>query len=249
MTPLQVLFEDNHLLVINKPSGLATMGSETGPTLHSLGCSYLKKKYHKPGNVYLGVVSRLDAMTSGVIVFARTSKAATRLNQQFSGTQKKVANKVYLALVKGNLPVGTTAHWSDHVYKDDAAHRMKASPQRHAGTKEASLSWTSLHSHGAWSLVAVKIHTGRKHQIRLQFSLRDHAVLGDRKYDCTKPFSQGIALHSWSLTIDHPTQKDSMTFHAPPPDNWRPYLDQISAENHPVSDASLPSRVQSILDR
>ena len=99
MKPLHILFEDNHLLVVNKPSGIATMGSESGPTLHSLGCSYLKKKYKKPGNVYLGVVSRLDAMTSGVIVFARTSKAATRLNQQFSGIGTKTASKIYLALI------------------------------------------------------------------------------------------------------------------------------------------------------
>ncbi len=247
MKPLHILFEDNHLLVVNKPSGIATMGSESGTTLHSLGCSYLKKKYKKPGNVYLGVVSRLDAMTSGVIVFARTSKAATRLNQQFSGIGAKTANKIYLALVNGNLPTGTSATWTDHVYKDDAAHRMKISQHANAGTKEASLSWTSLHGQRDWSLVAVKIHTGRKHQIRLQFSQRDHAILGDRKYDSTKSFGEGIALHSWSLSIDHPTKNDSMTFHSPPPETWQKHFNQVNSSSHPVVNPTLLQRVRSTL--
>ena len=93
MTPDQILFEDNHLLVVNKPAQLATMGAESGPTLHSMACEYLKKKYQKPGNVYLGVVSRLDAMTTGVIVLARTSKAAARLNQQFAKKDQQSADK------------------------------------------------------------------------------------------------------------------------------------------------------------
>ena len=229
MYALNVIYEDNHLLVVNKPAGIATMGAESGATLHSLGCQYLRKKYNKPGNVYLGVVSRLDALTSGVIVFARTSKAAARLNQQFAKTKNQSASKIYLAIVQGKLPKGTSGAWSDDVYKDDSAHRMRVTNCEHPDGKIALLSWISLHSETNWSLVAVRLETGRKHQIRLQFAHRNHPVLGDQKYQSTANFPDGIGLHSWQLSIEHPTQKQPMHFLAKPPQGWAPFLCNLPA--------------------
>ena len=239
MTPDQILFEDNHLLVVNKPAQLATMGAESGPTLHSMACEYLKKKYQKPGNVYLGVVSRLDAMTTGVIVLARTSKAAARLNQQFAKKDQQSADKIYLALVAGALSEGSTGQWKDQVYKDDIAHRMRTTDTPNSSSKEADLSWICLHSQSEWSLVAIKLNTGRKHQIRLQFSARDCPVLGDRKYDSTVSFKKGIALHSWRLSITHPVRKESMWFDAPLPKTWSPYLQQVPVDRRPGREKAL----------
>jgi len=227
MSELKVIHEDNHLLVVDKPAGIATMGSESGATLHSIACGYLRKKYNKPGKVYLGVVSRLDSMTSGVIVFARTSKAAARLNQQFANTSTHSASKTYLALVTGEITRNTSATWTDYVYKDDAAHRMRISQVDNPSCKKACLSWVSLYTNSKWSLVAVRLRTGRKHQIRLQFSDRSHPILGDRKYEATSPFGQGIALHSWRLSIEHPTKKEVMMFDSEPPLSWKRYLKEL----------------------
>ncbi len=124
MDPLEILYEDNHLLVVNKPVGIATMGAEAGPTIHSLAASYLKETYGKPGKAFVGVVSRLDSMTSGVLVLARTSKAASRLSAQFAERSGEATDKIYLAAVEGSLPEAE-GELADHVLKDDAAHRMR----------------------------------------------------------------------------------------------------------------------------
>ncbi|NND98884.1 MAG: RluA family pseudouridine synthase, partial [Pirellulaceae bacterium] len=189
MSQLDILYEDNHLLVVNKPAGIATMGAAAGePTIHQLACDYLRIKYQKPGNVFVGVVSRLDTMTSGVIVLARTSKAASRLVPQFGGPQQgkksaitDQADKIYLAAVEGDLDqqAGTLV---DDVVKDDAARRMRVVDQSAAGAKRAELAFANIACTGDVTLVGVKLKTGRKHQIRLQFAERGHAVIGDRKY-------------------------------------------------------------------
>ena len=236
MKELKVIYEDNHLLVVDKPAGIATMGAESGETLHSLGCEYLRKKYNKPGKVYLGVVSRLDAMTSGVIVFARTSKAAARLNQQFSRTTQNLSTKTYLAIVAGRITSGSSATWSNHVYKDDSAHRMRTIDHSTASSKKASLSWVSLHTESDWSLVAVKLLTGRKHQIRLQFSDRNHPVLGDQKYQSERSFPKGIALHSWRLAIQHPTKKEPISFASLPPVSWQTYMRKLPTDCIPSAE-------------
>ena len=229
---LDVLFEDNHLLVINKSADIATMGAESGPTLYSLVGEYLKEKYNKPGNVFVGIVSRLDTFTSGVIVVARTSKAASRLTPQFGGgsSAKKAAaeraDKVYLAIVEGELheDSGTLV---DHVAKDDAARRMRVREPGGAWAQKAELSYVRIAQLEDAAIVAVKLDTGRKHQIRVQFADRGHCVLGDRKYGSKRPFPTGIALHSWSLQINHPTLKTRLRFDVKPPKSWKQFASFI----------------------
>ncbi|QDV62736.1 RluA family pseudouridine synthase [Crateriforma conspicua] len=226
---LQVLYEDNHLLVVNKPAEIATMGAEAGrPTIHAAACEYLKTKYNKPGNVFVGIVSRLDTMTSGVLVLARTSKAASRLQAQFARKGNDSGpGKVYLAVVQGEIDP-PTGHLRDEVFKDDAARRMRTAGRSGnppgGSAQSAELEYQSIAGDDRCTLLAVRLATGRKHQIRVQFADRGHPILGDRKYGSGRPFPAGISLHSWALAIDHPTKKDRMAFHASPPRSWRGVL-------------------------
>jgi 23S rRNA pseudouridine1911/1915/1917 synthase len=218
LPPLHVLYEDNHLPVINKPAGLATQGvSEGTPSVATAARRYLKQKHNKPGNVYLGVVSRLDAATSGVLVLARTSKAAARLSEQFRAPG---VEKTYWALVE-RAPVppdGTLTHW---LVKDDRRMRMVVARPHAAGAQKASLSYAVVGKRGKLILVEVQLHTGRKHQIRVQLAERGCPVAGDRKYGSRIAFAPGgIALHARRLTLDHPTTKERLTFDAPPPATW-----------------------------
>lgn len=248
--PLEVLYEDNHLLVVNKPSGMATMGGTPSskslahdvsePTLHQLAGSYLKQKYNKPHGVYVGIVSRLDRMTSGVIVLARTSKAAARLNPQFSAESHAsrkpsphAAQKTYLAVVRANSITGDaippSGQWTDWIYKDDAAHRMRISDQPRPDAKPAELRYQLLHRSESPDdqarVLMVTLMTGRKHQIRAQLSHRGYPILGDRKYKSDVPWPVGIALHSWLLTIEHPVRREPMTFVCAPPPAWDRVID------------------------
>ena len=173
---LDILFEDNHLLAVNKPAGTATMGvtAETESVLNQAK-QYLKQRYNKPGNVFLGVVSRLDSVASGVLVFARTSKAAARLSEQFASRR---VEKTYWAIVAGNIePEGDLVDW---VYKDEPRKRMAVAARGVAGAQQAELRYRLLRSIGPDSLVEVELITGRKHQIRLQFAARGHAIRGDK---------------------------------------------------------------------
>ncbi|MFK8111605.1 MAG: RluA family pseudouridine synthase [Rubripirellula sp.] len=226
MQTLDVLYEDNHLLVINKPVGIATMGAESGPTIHSLAVDYIRKKYGKPGKVFLGVVHRLDAMTTGVLVLARTSKSASRLSAQFAAKQSKGGpRKIYLAGVEGALDQ-SEGEWVDHIRKDDAAMRMRVVDDAASGAQEASLRFKTLSSQADASVVAIQLLTGRKHQIRVQFAEHGYKLIGDRKYGSTRKFgsqpqSIGIALHAWRLQVVHPTKKENMWFEAPFPASWK----------------------------
>jgi 23S rRNA pseudouridine1911/1915/1917 synthase len=225
MTALKILYEDNHLLVVDKPAGIATMGAQSGPTMHSLASDYLKRTYHKPGKAFVGIVSRLDTMTSGVLVLARTSKSAARLSQQFAAKSSGV-QKIYLAVVSPRLDA-PQAHWHDRVWKDDLAHRMRCYDsvgpppgQPLESSQPAQLQWVSMGSTAQHSLVAVHLLTGRKHQIRVQFADRGYPVVGDRKYGSPQAFPVGIALHSWRLRILHPTRRQPLWFSADPPPAW-----------------------------
>jgi 23S rRNA pseudouridine1911/1915/1917 synthase len=221
MNELEILFEDNHLLVVNKPPCLATMGAADAPTVHELACRYIADKYAKPGKVFLGVVHRLDSMSSGVLVLARTSKAASRLSEQFRRSSEG-PTKIYLAAVEGDV-VEPRGHWRDWIAKNEAAHRMEAATAATTGAVDAELEYRVL-SHSTTTmrstLVSIRLLTGRKHQIRVQFADRGHAVIGDIKYGAAKQSFHGIALHAWSLTIVHPTKATAMTFRAPPPQQW-----------------------------
>ncbi len=232
MPRLEILYEDNHLLVVNKPAGIATMGAEHGePTVHAMAAQYLKKTYHKPGRAYVGIVSRLDAMTSGVLVLARTSKAASRLAAQFAADTDQTSHpvaKIYLAAVHGRLD-NDRGELVDFVMKDDDARRMRVVDDSRRGAQLARLRYLSLAADDDLSILAIELLSGRKHQIRVQFADRGHAVIGDRKYKSKQPFSDGIALHSWRLRIHHPTRRESMWFEAELPQSWKPFLPLLPA--------------------
>lgn len=214
---LDVLFEDNHLLVVNKPPELATMGAERGqPSLVDRARDYIRDKYHKPGNVFLGVVSRLDSFTTGVVVLARTSKAASRLAAQF---RERTPAKTYWALVPDRLP-NDSGMLSDWVAKNDSKHRMEIVGADVPGAREARLRYRRLGRSEGVAWVEIELETGRKHQVRVQFSGRGCPVVGDRKYGSSLSFPKGIALHAQSLGIIHPTLKTKLTFQCSPPIWW-----------------------------
>ena len=214
-----VIHEDNHIIVINKPPLLATMGvAEDEQSLVTWTRDWLKAKYNKPGNVYLGVVSRLESFTTGLIVMAKTSKAAGRLTKQF---QLGEVDKKYTAILeqRPDEDQGTLVDW---VIKDDRRKRMVvvSDEQNRKGSKRAELKYRVLGFHGDLTLVEVELLTGRKHQIRLQFSDRGWPILGDRKYQGLEKFYRGIALQSSELSFLHPVRRDRMSFRIELPKRW-----------------------------
>lgn len=216
--PLEILYEDNHLLAINKPVDLVTMGvTEDRASLLALAKEYVKHRYQKPGNVYLGAMSRLDAPVSGVVLFARTSKAAARLTEQF---KTRAVEKTYWAVVAGEIqPAAGECH--DWMIKDERHRRMHLAKSQTPGAQEARLTYRRLQTIRPGSLVEITLETGRKHQIRLQLSTRGFPVLGDRKYGSQSPFPAGIALHSRRLVFRHPTQNTEIELVAPLPPAWK----------------------------
>jgi 23S rRNA pseudouridine1911/1915/1917 synthase len=217
-----VLYEDNHLLVLDKPAGLASQGAAAGaPSAVAWAKDYLKKKYAKPGNVFVGVVSRLDRDVSGVLLLARTSKAAARLSEQF---RERRVTKTYWAVVEGTPP--DQLRCVDRVVADERAGRMAiVSPDEDDGEdrvgQEASLSFRRLSSTGGLSLVEVDLEPGRKHQIRLQLASRGWPVVGDGKYGGRRAFSAGIALHARRIEFLHPVRRETIAVEAPCPAAWR----------------------------
>ncbi|MGI9496160.1 MAG: RluA family pseudouridine synthase [Mariniblastus sp.] len=222
---LNVLFEDNHLLVVNKPPLLPTMGVKEGElSLLTQSRQYIKKKYNKPGNVYLGIVSRLDAFVSGVIVLAKTSKAAGRLSEQF---RNRTADKTYWAIIPDVLQEDS-GRLEDWVIKNESLHRMTVVPngkKTPTGAKIARLNYQTIgteknNRRSPTKLLEIKLETGRKHQIRVQLENAGASILGDRKYGSELPFKRGIALHSRELSIEHPTNRVLQSFQAETPSWW-----------------------------
>ena len=214
---LDVLFEDNHLLVVNKPAMLPTMGvAESRPSLLKVAKEYVRIKFDKPGNVYLGIVSRLDAPVSGVVLLARTSKAANRLTEAFRNREVK---KLYWAAVSGTPdPMqGTLEHF---LRKDERHRKVHVTNSGAADAQLARLSYVVRTERSDTSLVEVHLETGRKHQIRVQLAKLGHPILGDRKYGSVLEFPLGIALHSRLLEIEHPVLKEQIRFEAPLPGSW-----------------------------
>ncbi|MBC8353966.1 MAG: RluA family pseudouridine synthase [Planctomycetes bacterium] len=215
---MQVLYEDNHLLAVAKPPGIATMGVPAGKlSLLDVAKQYVKDKYDKPGNVYLGIVSRLDAPVTGVLLIARTSKAAGRLTEQFrNGT----VDKVYWAVVEGTpeIPEDTCVDW---VRKDERHRKMHIAAASNPQAKEARLSYRALQEVPGGTLLEVRLETGRKHQIRLQLAHRELPIVGDRKYGATRLFDEGIALHSRFIRFQHPVLKTEIELTAKVPNCWR----------------------------
>jgi 23S rRNA pseudouridine1911/1915/1917 synthase len=224
---LEILYEDNHLLVVNKPAMLPTMGvAEDRNSLLAVAKDYIREKYQKPGNVYLGIVSRLDAPVTGVVLIARTSKAAGRLAEQF---RDRHVEKTYWAIVEGR-PTSNSGTLTDYMRKDERHRRMHIAAKNAPEAQLAELSYRLLHEPrlkpGAnISLVEVSPKTGRKHQIRVQLSHAGFPILGDRKYASSRPFSPGIALHSRRLVVEHPVSKMQIVFEAEPPRSWQRFLE------------------------
>jgi len=215
--PLDILYEDNHLLVVNKQAMLPTMGVVDGrPTLLAACKAYVKEKYNKPGNVYLGIVSRLDAPVTGVVVLARTSKAAARLTSQY---REHRVGKIYLALVPHKVDP-PEAELCDLVRKDERHRRMHIVLTNHPDAREAKLCYKTRTTHGGLTLLEVELITGRKHQIRVQLAHAGHPIVGDRKYGSDRRFPEGIALHSRQTELEHPVSHQLLTFLAPLPSAW-----------------------------
>lgn len=214
---LEILYEDNHVLAVNKPAGLLTMGDRTGSiTLVELAKEYLKQRYHKPGDVFLGVVHRLDRPVSGAMLFARTSKAAGRLSAQF---REHTIQKTYLAWVEGR-PAQTTGmliHW---LKKDRSTNHVTVAAPQSPGSLECVLDYRKVKTSGSTSLLEILPRTGRSHQIRVQLSAQHWPILGDAKYGSTTPWPNGIALHARTIAFDHPTKHELITVHAPVPAAW-----------------------------
>ncbi len=215
---LEVIYEDNHLLAVLKPAGLATMGLSDGrQTLLSVAKDYIKQRYNKPGNVYLGIVSRLDAPVTGVVVIARTSKSARRLTEQF---RERTVDKTYWAIVEG-LVDPPQAECSDWIGQDKRHRRMWIVGPTAPGAKQARLEYRRLDTlKKNTSFLEIKLHTGRKHQIRLQLAEREYPILGDRKYGSHRPWPTGIALHARRLKIVHPIKGTPLELEAPLPKEW-----------------------------
>jgi 23S rRNA pseudouridine1911/1915/1917 synthase len=225
---LNILFEDNHCLVVAKPAGLLTQGVPTDrkgiPTLESHAKAYLKERYHKPGNVYLGVPHRLDRPVSGVVVFARNTKAARRLAEQFQAHQ---VQKTYWAWVEGVVEP-QTAEWEDWLLKIKAEARSEIAPAHSPGARRAILHMRRLATDANRALLEIHPITGRMHQIRVQAASRGHPILGDFQYGALTPFGPTsddprggvIALHARSIRFLHPISYQPTTVEAPLPDYW-----------------------------
>lgn len=211
MTP-NIIFEDNHLLVLNKKAGLLTQEDSTGQeSLEQIGKEWIKQRDQKKGNVFLHAIHRLDKPVSGLVLFAKTSKALSRLNEQLRNDKTE---KIYLAYVEGtDLPdEGELTHYLIH-----ADHRAELTQKSDPKGKKACLSFSVLTRGSRTSLVKIKLITGRYHQIRLQFSAMQHPIVGDKKYGSTINYlDNAIALHHTSFSIFHPITGVSMTFESHP---------------------------------
>ena len=201
---INILFEDNHLLVVEKPINIPVCEDESkDEDLLNMLKKYLKEKYNKPGNVYLGLVHRLDRPVGGVMVFARTSKAASRLSDQVRTHELK---KTYHAIVLGNVENKGT--FKDKLLKDSKTNITRVDKNG----KESILEYDLVKYKDNLSLVKINLRTGRSHQIRVQFSSRNHPLYGDQKYNSKARVGEQIALFASSITFTHPVTKEVMTF-------------------------------------
>ena len=211
----RILYEDNHVIVVNKLPSELTQGDKTGDAiLPDLIKSYLKEKYQKPGNVFLGVVHRLDRPTSGALVFARTSKALERLNAQF---RDKETNKVYWAIV-GQKPTSASGSMVHYLKKNEAQNKSYVVAETTPGAKKATLHYQQIATSERYFLLEVQLETGRHHQIRCQLANMGCIIKGDLKYGDKRSNPDGsICLHARRLSFEHPTTKERIAVTAPLP--------------------------------
>ncbi len=223
-----VMYEDNHLLAVYKPSGLLVQGDRTGDIcLLDLGKRWLKERYHKPGKVFLAMVHRLDRPVAGVVLFARTTKSAGRLSRQF---RERTVQKYYLAVVSGT--VADDAGWLiHHIERRDQLSRVVTIPT--SSSQECRLRYRVLDRHDEKSLLRVELETGRRHQIRIQLAHMGHPILGDLRYGAETPLpGRQIALLAHELRVDHPTRKNRLVLGSPIPQQW-PWPDVGLSDSQP----------------
>lgn len=220
---LKVLYEDNHLIIINKSAGVLVQPDKKGDAaLEDLVKEYVKNKYDKPGDVFIGVCHRIDRPVSGVVVFARTSKALVRVNEMF---QKKEIKKTYWAVVQNRPPMdkGTLVNW---LKKDEKKNMSKAYNTEVKGTLKCELDYTWIGSSDTYFLLEVNPHTGRHHQIRVQLSAMGNPIKGDVKYGARRGNRDGsIHLHARKIEFMHPVKKELLSITAPVPDEvvWKAF--------------------------
>lgn len=220
MNDLTILYEDNHIIVVLKPQGVPTCGDESGDdSLLEAVRRYVKVTYGKPGNVYIGLIHRLDRPTGGVMVFAKTSKAASRLAEQMRSGDFE---KKYFAVLVG-APKEKRATLVNYLKKNSINNMVYICPQTTDGAKMASLEYNILEEKGGYSLADIKLHTGRTHQIRVQMSGQGTPVYGDMRYGGENAKKGNLALWAYSLSFTHPVTKERLRFMAEPPENQVPW--------------------------
>ena len=210
MQNLKVIYEDNHIIVVEKKPNIPSQSDKTGDIdMLTIVKEYIKEKYNKPGNVYLGLVHRLDRPVGGIMIFARTSKSASRLSNQ---VREKIFKKEYLAVVDGK-PEPKSGTLEDYLYKDERNNMSKVVKKEKKNSKLAKLDYELVKYNEIknLSLLKINLHTGRHHQIRVQLSNFGHSIYGDQKYGKRGKGKQ-IALWAYKLTIEHPITKEKMEF-------------------------------------
>jgi 23S rRNA pseudouridine1911/1915/1917 synthase len=219
---MNILYEDNHCLALDKPAGLLTQGDATGErSLLDWAREYLKAQYNKPGNVYIGLVHRLDQPVSGVVLLARTSKAAARLSEQFRSGQ---VEKVYWAVVEGRASA-EAGEWVDHLVKDPVHNKSRVAQPDEPQAREARLAYTVLERGKDKTLLELRPRTGRSHQIRVQLAARGLPICGDQKYGAGSRLLAAdgrprLALHARGLRFMHPTRREPIWVQAALPADW-----------------------------
>lgn len=228
---LDILYQDNHLLVVNKPAGMLVQPDATGDaSLFDLVGDYRKVHEQKPGKAFVGIVHRLDRPVSGVVAVAKTSKAAARLSQQF---RNAIVRKTYWAVVEADVKsiramfdAGKSVVWQDRLQKSATSNRVRSvedDTEQLEGDLSAKAAETVvrlLQSSGKSHLIELQPRTGRSHQLRVQCADRELVILGDRKYGSTRSLGGWIALHARELSVNHPTTGEQFTWRAPTPDSW-----------------------------
>lgn len=220
---MNVIYEDNHLIVVNKASSEIVQGDKTGDTpLSETVKQYIKVKYNKPGNVFLGVTHRLDRPVSGLVLFARTSKALTRLNEMF---KNKDIKKTYWAIVKNEPPAqsGTLQNW---LVRNEKQNKSYAYDREVKDSKKAILDYKVIGRSDRYFLLEINLHTGRHHQIRCQLAKMGCPIKGDLKYGAQRSNPDGsICLHARRIELIHPVSKEHLCFEAPVPDSllWKSF--------------------------
>tara|TARA_B110000014_G_scaffold147588_1_gene102734 strand:+ start:559 stop:1230 length:672 start_codon:yes stop_codon:yes gene_type:complete len=214
---LDILYIDNHLIAVCKPAGILTQADDSGDaSLMEQVKQWIKAEYKKPGNVFLGLVHRLDRPVSGVVVFGLTSKGASRLSEQF---RQKTTQKFYRTLVEGTpkLLQGSLRHY----LRKEKSLKTTVFPRPSPDAKEALLDYKVIENLKKTSLLNIRLHTGRFHQIRAQLSFIGYPIVGDKKYGASSVLPEGrIALHAQSIVFNHPTNKKEIIINCPLPEEW-----------------------------